>query len=264
MNETQLNPMPVLFLGHGSPMHVLAEDAITESWQYLGQTLPKPKAILCISAHWLTQGQTSLTGSRNLEPIYDFYGFPDKLYQLKYPAQGSSELLEILQNKSLGISFSVDSTRGLDHGAWCVLYHLYPNANIPIVQMSIDYSKPAQFHFELGKKLRFLREQGFLILCSGNIIHNLEIMNPNLNFAYAWAREFDGIVQDLIERRDFQALLEIKNLSGGNLAIPTPDHYYPFLYALGAVQERDEIHFPVTGIVHGSISMLSLLIQTKS
>lgn len=253
------NEMPILFLGHGSPMNAIEDNGFTKKMQNLGQTLPTPKAILVISAHWMTKG-TWVTSMQNPRTIHDFYGFPQELFNIQYPAPGSPELASNVQNLVDQPNIGADDNEwGLDHGTWSVLKHLYPKANIPVVQLSLDMSQPPEFHFELGKKLKPLREQGILILGSGNIVHNLRKISWDYNAKPVdWSLEFDEWVKAKTLDRDFLPLVnEATKSEIGRLSIPTPDHYYPFLYILGAAQNNDELHFDIEGIQNGSISMRS-------
>ena len=245
---------PVLFLGHGSPMNAIEVNGFTRSLAALGARLPRPKAVLCVSAHWLTKG-TSVTGMARPRTIHDFGGFPEALYQVRYPAPGSPELAALVRET---VGADVDEGEwGLDHGAWSVLRHLYPKADVPVVQLGIDYGAPARRHYELGAKLRPLRDKGILILGSGNIVHNLRRISAEEDAPpEAWAGEFDAWVKARLEERDFEALLgDLSAAPSGRLAVPTPDHYDPLLYVLGASDARDKLRFEHEGIQNGSISM---------
>lgn len=255
----KLQKMPVLFLGHGSPMNAVENNSFTRELSCMGSSLPRPRAILCISAHWMTRG-TWVTHMNHPRTIHDFYGFPKELFDFQYPAFGSPELADqvkaMVKNPSIGCD---DSEWGLDHGTWSVLRHLYPEADIPVVQLSLNISMPGEFHLELGKKLKYLREQGVLILGSGNIVHNLRQIQWNALKPFAWAEEFDEWVKQKSEKRDFKALAsDYSTMESGRLSVPTPDHYFPLLYVLGAVDSSDELQFDVTGLEHGSLSMRSL------
>lgn len=254
------SPMPVLFLGHGSPMNAITTNLFTESMTLLGKTLPKPKAILMISAHWMTKG-TWVTRMQNPKTIHDFYGFPKELFQVQYPAPGNPELADQIRGLITDPKIESDETEwGLDHGTWSVLRHLYPEAHIPVVQLSLDMTKPSEFHFELGQKLRSLRTQGILIMGSGNIVHNLQKISWESNATpFDWSIEFDEWVKKTAVERNFKALVsEATNTEIGRLSIPTFDHYFPLLYILGAANTTDELSFDIEGIQNGSISMRSL------
>ena len=250
---------PVLFLGHGSPMNAIEDNGFTRAVSALGARLPKPAAVLCVSAHWLTSG-TFVTGMPKPRTIHDFGGFPEALYQVSYPAPGSPELAALVCETVGGGAVRIDEAEwGLDHGAWSVLRHLYPKADVPVVQLGIDLGAPARRHFELGEKLRPLREKGVLIIGSGNVVHNLRRVSFDEGASpESWAVEFDAWVKERLEKRDFDALLgDLSTAPSGRLAVPTPDHYDPMLYALGASDALDKIRFEYEGIQNGSISMLS-------
>jgi len=257
--------MPTLFVGHGSPMNALAENNFTQSLNRLGQTLPRPKAILMISAHWLTAG-TWVTHMPNPKTIHDFYGFPKALFDVQYPAVGDPKLAEQIQSLIPKPKVQLDQAWGFDHGTWSILKHIYPKADIPVLQLSIDMSEPPEFHFELGKKLRALRKLGVLIMGSGNIVHNLrQIAWGDPNGALPWAIEFDSEVKQHLEKRDYKPLMgELLQTPAGRLSVPTPDHYYPLLYILGASDESDQLTFPIEGYELGSISLRSLIFDKKT
>jgi len=255
--------MPVMFFGHGSPENAYFYNDFTRSVSALGKTIPAPRAIVCISAHWLTEG-TFVTGMQKPRTIHDFYGFPEKLYGINYPAPGSPEIAREVQKKIRRAKVGWDTKWELDHGTWVILRLLYPKANIPVVQLSIDYYQPPEFHYELGKELAELRREGILIIGSGNIVHNLgELDFSDLDAKpFDWAKEFDGFVKKALDKRDHRALINYQKL--GKLAVrshPTPDHYYPLLYAI-ALQDKDEgISYPYEGFHYGSISMRAVKID---
>ncbi|MFA6214500.1 MAG: 4,5-DOPA dioxygenase extradiol [Candidatus Micrarchaeia archaeon] len=249
--------MPVLFIGHGSPENALSDNAFTRAMSRLGKELPKPRAILCISAHWLTEG-TAATAMDAPKTIHDFYGFPPPLYTVKYPAPGSPELAARVQRLLKPIQAGLDASWGLDHGTWSVLRHMYPSANIPVVQLSIDFYKPAQHHYEIGKKLAPLREEGILIIGSGNMVHNLRALSPDGRDAapVAWAKQFDAFIKEALEKKDHKAIINYQSLGQvAALAHPTPDHFYPLLYAMGAAGVKSKISYPYEGYEYGSLSM---------
>lgn len=249
--------MPVLFLGHGSPMNAIESNDFTRTLARLGQGLPVPKAIVCISAHWQTRG-TWVTHMQNPKTIHDFYGFPQALFDVQYPAPGSPALAEKIQTKIVSPPIHRDDSQwGLDHGTWSVLKHIYPQAQIPIVQLSMDMTQSAEYHFQLGQQLTSWRQQGVLIVGSGNIVHNLRKLSWETNAKpFDWALEFDEWVQTKILDRDFSALVnEPLQTESGRLSIPTPDHYLPLLYTLGAAEKNDSIQFIYEGIQNSSISM---------
>ncbi len=253
---------PVLFFGHGTPMLTLTRNKYTSAWATLGKTIPKPKEILCISAHWYIGGPAVL--SQVAPPtVHDFGGFPQALFDVEYPAHGSPTLAKQVQ-KLLAPSIPVQlSDRwGFDHGTWTVMRHLYPHADVPVVQLSIDGTKPAQYHYDVGKRLAVLRDQGVMIVGSGNLVHNLPMYvrnTPDLKFD--WAVAFDLRARDLMLAKDYETLLRYERLGKeAALSIPTPDHFLPLLYVLGAADKKEPIHFPVEGYDGGSMSMRAVQI----
>lgn len=249
--------MPVLFLGHGSPMNAIADNKFTKALGVLGSKITNPQAILCVSAHWETQG-TWVTGMNNPKTIHDFYGFPQALFDVQYPAPGSYEIANLVQANIADPKIQLDEHEwGLDHGTWSVLRHMYPNADVPVLQLSIDMDRPAEYHFKLGQELAKLRDKGVLIVGSGNIVHNLRTISWDTNARpLEWAIEFDDWVKEKIIKRDFSPLQsEVLKSQSGKLSIPTPEHYYPLLYTLGATDSSDEMRFEYEGIENASISM---------
>ena len=252
--------MPVLFVGHGSPMNALAKNDYTEALDALGKSLPTPKAVLSISAHWLTNG-TFITSTQTPKQIYDFNGFPDELYQVKYPAKGSPEIAAKIQ-KLIPVEIKADDGEwGLDHGTWSVLQHLYPKANVPVLQLSLDMQKPPEYHLQLGEQLRVLRDEGILIVASGNIVHNLRAFSWTENDEiFPWALEFDTWVKEQIETRNFKALAQDYNKTpAGKMSVPSLDHYLPLLYILGASRPEDKLSFFYEKIQNSSIAMRSMI-----
>jgi len=245
--------MPVIFIGHGSPMNAIEDNPMTRMWRQLGRDLPRPRAILAVSAHWFVPG-TCVNDQIQPRQIYDMYGFPRELYELQYAAQGAPELAARVQRLT---PCPVDNSWGIDHGTWSVLVHLYPQADIPVCQLSIDRTAPPELHFRLGQELAGLRDEGVLILGSGNIVHNLH----RVDFARAggepWAETFDNAVGEKIRQRDWASLLHPENISPemARLAIPTPDHYWPLLYVLGASLPADPIDSFNAVCQFGSLSM---------
>jgi 4,5-DOPA dioxygenase extradiol len=255
--------MPVAFIGHGSPRSAVSPNEWTESWQKLGGELPHPSAILAISAHWLTRGGALVTASREPRMNYDFYGFPDEMYKVVYPARGDVELSEELQTQ-LGATLPVrgDTAWGFDHGTWVVLKYMFPKADVPVIQLSIDYSRPPSFHYELARHLAYLRNRGVLILGSGNMVHNLGI-RPGMNSdrPYDWAVEFDSVIWKHIQEGNHQAVVDFQKLgSVAAQAHPTYDHFLPLLYCLGVKSERDEVRVFNDNFQWPAVSMRSLLI----
>jgi 4,5-DOPA dioxygenase extradiol len=254
--------MPVIFIGHGNPMHALHDNAFTKALSNIQKNISKPKAILVVSAHWLTRG-TFVSTNPNPKTIYDFGGFPDELYKVIYEPKGSPELAKELKEKISSPKIEADESMGLDHGAWTVLKHMYPAADIPTFQLSIDYYKPAAYHFELAKQLGYLRNKGVLIIGSGNIVHNLGMVDfRNANGGYDWAAEFDSKVKELLDKGDFKSLVEYEKLGkSAILSIPTNDHYLPMLYPLGLTLEKESVSYLYEGLEAGSISMRSFVIK---
>lgn len=256
--------MPVLFLGHGNPMNAIEENEFVNGFRNIAKTLPTPNAILCVSAHWFTNG-TMVTAMEMPKTIHDFGGFPKALFDVQYPAKGAPALAKETKELLLPTIVALDEKWGLDHGSWSVIKHLYPNANIPVIQLSIDYTKPAQYHFELAQKLNTLRNKGILIIGSGNIIHNLRLVDfPNFdkeNYGYEWAIEARATINNYLLNGDYQPLIEYTKLSKAiQLAIPTPDHYLPLIYTLGLQQKSENLYLFNDKLVAGSMSMTSLKI----
>lgn len=253
--------MPVLFVGHGSPMNALEKNAFTDGLHTLGRTLPRPQAIACVSAHWETQG-TQVLYKTDPPTIHDFYGFPKPLFEMQYPAMGPLSVAQ--ETKRLIGDASLNETWGFDHGTWAVLAHMYPHADIPTFQISLDINKSMAEHLEVGRKLQALRKQGVLILGSGNIVHNLgKIDWKKKDSALPWNSNFDGNIAQALEARDELSLTDIFNKYPGDaeLSVPTPEHYLPLLYCLGASVPTDKLSYPYQGYEYGSLSMRSVLWQ---
>jgi len=256
------DPHPAVFFGHGNPMNAIASNGYTEAWRRMGEEMPRPKAILCVSAHWYVPG-TGVTISSAPRTIHDFGGFPPELFQVQYPAPGDPALASRVQQLLSPLEVTQDDSWGLDHGTWSVLKHVYPAADVPVVQLSIDETKPAAFHFEIGKKLAPLRDEGILIAGSGNLVHNLHTYawGRHPREPYDWAVRFETAARDMILAGDVQPLIDYETLGqDAALCIPTPEHYLPLLYVLGAGRRRERIRFPVEGVDGGSISMLAVQI----
>ncbi|MGB8597934.1 MAG: 4,5-DOPA dioxygenase extradiol [Burkholderiales bacterium] len=251
--------MPAIFIGHGSPMNALETNRYTQAWRAIGAAMPKPKAILAISAHWYVPG-TLVTAMAHPKTIHDFGGFPPELFAFQYPAPGSLALAERVREVLASLEVKLDQGWGLDHGTWSVLAHMFPDADIPVVQLSIDRSKPNQFHYDVGKQLATLRDEGVLIFGSGNVVHNLPLINwQKQNAVYDWAARFEQTAKSLLTRNEHQALIDYDKLGQeAALSIPTPEHFLPLLYIMGAQRDGDLVQFPVEGIELGSISMLSV------
>ena len=261
---TKTERMPVLFLGHGSPMNAIEENQFVRGFREISKKIPTPNAILCISAHWFTKG-TFVTSGEIQKTIHDFYGFPPELFAVQYPAKGNPALAkETVELLSPNPVIETDSW-GLDHGAWSVIRHLYPEANIPVIQMSIDYTKSAQCHFELAEKLSKLRDKGILIIGSGNIIHNLRLIDwRNINTVGAgwdWAIEARAKTNEWILDGNYQNLINFeKQGTALQNAVPTPDHYLPLIYTLGLKKKTEEISLFNDELIGGSLSMTSVRI----
>ena len=268
MKETQTLPsterMPVVFVGHGTPRSAVSTNEWTASWESIGAKLPRPSAILSISAHWLTRGGALVTASREPRMNYDFYGFPDDMYKVVYPAPGNVGLAQEIQS-TLGGKLPVqpDTEWGFDHGTWVVLKYMFPKADIPVIQLSIDYSKPASFHYELGKHLTSLRNQGVLILGSGNMVHNLSI-RPGMNNdqPYDWALEFDATIWKNIQEGNHQPVIDFQKMGSVVAQVhPTHDHFLPLLYCLGLKTDKDEVRGFNENFQWPAVSMRSIFIS---
>lgn len=257
MNETgvtETQKMPAIFVGHGSPMNAIEENEFSQAWEQVGQSLPRPKAILCISAHWETSG-VQVTAMESPRTIYDFYGFPRELYAVRYPAPGSPELADLVRQTLTGVEVQPDLTWGLDHGAWSVLRRMFPAADIPVIQLSLDYTRSPEEHYALGKALRPLRQQGVLIVGSGNMVHNLRMIQWQ-DAAYDWAIEFDELLKERILTGDHQSIVNYTQFGRiAALSIPTPEHFLPLLYALAAQDPDDPVSFFADKVTLGAISM---------
>lgn len=257
--------MPVLFLGHGSPMNAIEENQFVAGFRNLAKSLPQPNAILCISAHWFTKG-TKVTAMEMPRTIHDFGGFPKELFAVQYPAKGNLDLAIATKELLLPTEVELDHEWGLDHGAWSVIKHLYPEANVPVIQLSIDYSKSPQYHFELAQQLSALRHKGILIIGSGNIVHNLRLVdfyNMDVdNYGFDWAIEAREKVNSYLLDGNFQALIDYeKRGTAVQLAIPTPEHYLPLIYTLGLKEKNEELSLFNDKLLGGSLSMTSVKIM---
>jgi 4,5-DOPA dioxygenase extradiol len=256
--------MPVLFLGHGSPMNAIEENQFVEGFRNIAKTLPKPNAILCVSAHWFTRG-TKVTAMEMPRTIHDFGGFPPALFEFEYPAKGSPSLAKESRELLAPTLVELDEKWGLDHGAWSVIKHLYPHADVPVIQLSIDYTQPAQYHFELAKRLHALRHKGILIIGSGNIVHNLRMIDfqnfDKDNYGYDWAIEVKETTNKYLLEGNYQPLIEYEKQSKAfQLAIPSPDHYLPLIYTLGLQEKGENLLLFNDKLLAGSLSMTSLKI----
>lgn len=257
--------MPALFVGHGSPMNGIEDNLFSNHWKKLGTSLPAPKAILVISAHWLTKG-TFVTAVEKPATIHDFGGFPKALFEAQYPAHGDPLLAKTITEMQSQFPIELDHDWGLDHGTWTLLKHMYPLADIPVLQLSIDYNQPADYHYSLARQLSSLRKRGVLIIGSGNMVHNLRMVDFNrLNeehYGFDWALELNELFKQKIELGDHPSLIDYNNLhKAAQLAIPTPDHYYPLLYTLGLQQKNDDVSFFNDRAVAGSLTMTSVMLS---
>ena len=251
--------MPLLFIGHGNPMNAIEENGFSNAWKELGRRLPKPHAILSISAHWLTSG-TKVTAMEKPKTIHDFGGFPEKLYQQQYPAPGEPELAKQTQALALKHHILLDNEWGFDHGTWSVLIQMFPKADIPVYQLSIDYSRPMEYHYQLAQEMQSLREKGVLVIGSGNIVHNLRAISFDYNKPYDWAMEFDAKISKWIEADDHHSILEFQKLGQvATLAHPTYDHFLPLLYILGFQHKKDLPKFFNDDFDMSSVSMRSVI-----
>jgi 4,5-DOPA dioxygenase extradiol len=256
--------MPLLFLGHGSPMNAIEENEFVRGFRGVANTIPKPQAILCISAHWETNG-TFVTAMQQPRTIHDFGGFPDELYAVRYPAPGSPQLAKATRELVRGTAIQEDHGWGLDHGAWSVLKHLYPAADVPVIQLSLDAGQPPRYHYELAKELAALRDKGILIVGSGNIVHNLRrVAWDKLNadgYGFDWALEANESIKKYIRERDHKVLLDYaKQGEAFRLAIPTPEHYLPLIYMLAPGNKAEDISIFNDKAVGGAITMTSVRI----
>jgi 4,5-DOPA dioxygenase extradiol len=256
-----VNPrLPAIFFGHGNPMNAISQNAYTEAWRQFGETTSRPTAILSISAHWYVP-ECSVTVMTAPRTIHDFGGFPAELFHVQYPAPGDPALACRIRKLLAPLEVKLDNSWGLDHGSWSVLRHVYPAADIPVVQLSINETRPGLFHYDIGRKLAVLRDEGVLIVGSGNIVHNLHAYawGRHSQDPYDWATRFEGVARNLILSGDHTPLVDYELLgSDAALSIPTPDHYLPLLYVLGAGHADDVVRFPVEGVDGGSISMLTV------
>lgn len=252
--------MPTIFFGHGNPMNAVQDSVWSRAWAALGRRLPRPSVVLSVSAHWYLPG-TAATAMAHPRTIHDFGGFPRELFEVQYPAPGEPALLRRLRALVAPLEVRADLSWGLDHGTWSVLRHVFPHADVPVVQLGIDETQPPAFHHELGKRLAPLRDEGVLLIGSGNIVHNLHTYawgrHPVQPFD--WAARFETTVRNLVARGDHQALVDYASFGrDAELSIPTPEHYLPLLYVLGASAKDEAVSFPAEGMDGGSISMLSI------
>ncbi|HEV3484287.1 MAG TPA: 4,5-DOPA dioxygenase extradiol [Vicinamibacterales bacterium] len=254
--------MPAIFFGHGNPLNAIQRNAYTEEWTRIGATLPRPKGIVCVSAHWYLPA-TLVTANEKPRTIHDFGGFPRELYAYQYPAPGDLGLARRVQEL---VGAELNDEWGLDHGTWAVLCHVYPEAGVPVVQLSIDETQPAQFHYDIGKRLAPLREEGILVMGSGNLVHNLHTYAWGRHPVepFDWAVRFEELARKLMTSGDDAPLVAYESLGrDATLSAPTPDHYLPLLYVLGARHADDRVTYPVEGIDGGSVSMLTVQLASS-
>ena len=257
----QQGRMPVIFIGHGSPENALGKNEYTTGWNQLGTSLPRPRLILCISAHWVIREGTAVTAMSRPKTIHDFYGFPEEFYALHYDAPGSPEGARLVQRVVRSASVNPDYEWGLDHGTWSVLLHMFPEADIPVVQLSLNYNHPHPLHFAIGEELRELRDLGVLIIGSGNLVHNLRLLRMGEE-SYPWAVDFYHTIKNLVAKQDYPSLVSWRELNNAALAHPTSEHYLPLLYVLGAAGNERPRFFNET-IFGGSVSMSCIVFGMK-
>lgn len=251
--------MPAIFFGHGSPMNALEDNRYTQEWHALAQRFPRPKAILSVSAHWTTRG-TAVTAMAAPQTIHDFGGFPQALFDVRYPAPGDPALAARVAALLAPLPVFLDQQWGLDHGTWSVLIKAYPAADIPVLQLSLDVTQPAAFHFELGRKLAALREEGVMVIGSGNVVHNLRRMDPQ-SPGYDWAVRFNQAMKQAMLDDDFDTVVNYTTLGqDASLSVPTSEHFLPLLYVLGAKTAEDQLEITTEGMELGAISMMSVVV----
>jgi 4,5-DOPA dioxygenase extradiol len=258
MTPLRTSRMPAIFFGHGSPMNALDRNRYTDAWRQLGTLAGRPKAILAISAHWYTRG-TAVTAMAQPKTIHDFYGFPQELFDVQYPAPGDPHLAARVRELLAPIDVTLDHSWGLDHGTWSVLKHAFPNTDIPVVQLAIDATQPAAFHHAIGAHLAPLRDEGVLVVGSGNVVHNLRLIGWGGGPPYDWATRFNNYVREALSMRQYQRLVNYEQAGAdATLAVPTPEHYLPLLYVLGARDEGEPLEIAIDGIEIRSIGMMTL------
>jgi len=260
MTSNKTKALPAIFFGHGNPLNALQRNSYTEAWAAIGRGLPRPKAILAVSAHWYIPG-IAVTAMPHPRTIHDFGGFPRELFEVQYPAPGEPALARRIQSLLGPVAVELDQSWGLDHGTWSVLGHVFPEAEVPVLQLSLDETKPPSFHYELGRRLAPLREEGVLIVGSGNLVHNLHTYAWGRHpvDAFDWAVRFEERVRHLLSTGDHDPLIDYESLGpDALLSVPTPEHYLPLLYVIAQQREGEAISFPVAGVDGGSISMLAV------
>jgi 4,5-DOPA dioxygenase extradiol len=252
--------MPAIFFGHGNPMNALVKNEYTAAWGSIGSRIPRPRAILSVSAHWFVP-VTAVTAMRTPRTIHDFGGFPRELYEVRYPAPGAPDVASRVRQLLAPLHVALDESWGLDHGTWSVLCHVFPSADVPVIQLSIDETQPPGFHYDTGRRLRALRDEGILVMGSGDIVHNLHTYawGGHPTEPYEWAVRFEARARELMVRSEHAPLVDYASWGrDAALSVPTPEHYLPLLYVLGAGMEGERITFPVEGVDGGSVSMLAV------
>ena len=252
--------IPAIFFGHGNPMNALSRNAYTQAWAAIGAAIPRPKAVLSVSAHWYLPG-TAVTAMAAPRTIHDFGGFPRELFEIQYPAPGEPQLATRIRKLLAPMAVASDHAWGLDHGTWSVLRHVFPDADVPVIQLSIDETQPPALHYEIGQRLRPLRDEGVLVMGSGDIVHNLHTYAWGKHSVepYDWAVRFESRVRESLLKHDHEPIVNFESLGNDALlSVPTPEHYLPLLYVLGASVMGEAINFPVEGVDGGSVSMLTV------
>ncbi|MFC7515408.1 4,5-DOPA dioxygenase extradiol [Herbaspirillum sp. GCM10030257] len=260
MTNTSHIRMPAIFFGHGSPMNALDDNAYTRAWEQIGLNMPRPRAIVAVSAHWYTKG-TAVTAMEYPPTIHDFGGFPQELFDIRYPAPGDPALARRIQSLLSPVPVQLDTEWGLDHGTWSVLVKAFPKADIPVVQLSIDATQPNAFHLELGRRLSVLRDEGVLLMASGDVVHNLRTMRRGTTQGYDWAERFNTQVRDALMQGDNDKLVDYAAWGDdAALSVPTPEHFLPLLYIAGARRDDEDVSIAVDGMDLGSVSMLTAVV----
>ena len=258
MNMNDTKKMPALFVGHGSPTNAIEDNEYTRGWEEIARTIPQPAAILSVSAHWFTPG-SRIADTPKPETVYDMYGFPEELYRVTYNAPGAPEWAH-LTKKLISRDVQIDNSWGIDHGTWSVLHKMYPAADIPVYQLSVDQNASAETHFQIGQEISTLREKGVLVFASGNVVHNLAKINWNMQGGHPWANEFDGYIKEKIINRQYPEVLNYQSAGkSAELAFYTTEHYYPLLYVLGASKPGDRLSIFNDSCTLGSLSMTCYL-----
>ncbi|CAN5132783.1 4,5-DOPA dioxygenase extradiol [soil metagenome] len=264
MAQAKPSRMPAIFFGHGSPMNAIEENVYTKAWRTLGKAIPRPKAILAVSAHWTTSLGTAVTAMPMPETIHDFGGFPKALFDIRYPAAGDPALAARVGELLAPLNVQMDHSWGIDHGTWSVLVKLFPLADIPVVQLSIDLDQDNEFHFDLGRRLASLRDEGVLIIGSGNVVHNLRAVDWRKGPPYEWATRFNNRIREDMLRGEFEHVVQYE-MHGEDalMSVPTSEHYLPLLYVLGSMRQDEAVTVAVDGIELASVSMLTVVVGPK-